>query len=219
MHALQATTYADVSNTTKESTNQAKTLGSDPDIYTRLPTAKALKHERKRALSPDTPTDGGTDSQRALDAQPVKKKSKLKRIGNDGKPVRPDDDAVTVTTNNTPSNRKERRRLKMDATNHPLSEQPPADVDMDFFGESPKIRGGINKPSIASTITKVRPNGTEVNLSEKRVEPSISGNGAGSGSGSRPQNPEARRPASAAEAKPLSRPSAADGLFIKKKKV
>lgn len=207
-----------VSNAVGQSLSQAKASNGASDVYTRQSTAKVTKHDRKRALSSQTVIDGETDGVPAEDAEPVRKKSKLKRIGNDGKPVRADDDAVTVTTNGTSGNRKERRRLKDGAAKQPLPEQPPADVDMDFFGETPKVREVIKKPpTAATTTTTVRPNGSEINLSKKRADGSTPG--VTSVSGSRPQGGDARRNAAAAGAKPSARSSTADGLFIKKKKV
>lgn len=175
---------------------------------TRPPTDKGLSRDRKRLLPSDIREDENVDasSRKVSNGEPSRKKTKLARIDNDGNPVRDDDDDVTATSNDRP------RTKKRDAIKQGDADDKAPDVDMDFFSAPSKDKSVVKRPAASSKSEK--PAG-DVNLSKK----------AAAGPSVRPLGPPrtgAVDPSKAAVVRrpnPATRPAAADGLFIKKRKV
>lgn len=189
-----------------EARDESRTSGTtkepgelSPPAVTRTPTDKGSNSDRKRLRSPDIRND-------EAGAQPTRKKSKLKRIDNDGKPVPKDDDGVTSTSNAGPL-KKGGHRTKRDK-----ADKKEPDVDMDFFSgpsKSTDIKRKETAPGPAATrdaaVTNLSRKSADGSSSTSLSKAQIGVNGD--------ESVNAHRP------KVTARASGGDGLFIKKRKV
>jgi hypothetical protein len=197
--------YGDIVSPSKErnsvtSETATKPHPLSPPATTRPPTEKGVDSDRKRLRSPDIRNDD--------DGIKSRKKPKLKRIDNDGKPVRRDDDGVTSTSNAGPA-KKEGHRLKRDKA----SKKEP-EVDMDFFSGPSKSTSAPKRKDAALTTVPAPRDGGVANVSRKPA------NGSSATALGKPRNgTDSNKQPAAAIPKPASRPPAGDGLFIKKRKV
>lgn len=170
-----------------------------PPAVTRPPTDKGYNSDRKRLRSPDMRND-------EAGAESMRKKSKLKRIDNDGQAVRRDDDGVTSTSNAGPL-KKDGNRTKRDK-----ADKKEPDVDMDFFS-GPSKSTTVKRKETAAVPAASR-DVAVTNLSRKPAD------GSSSTSLSKAQNGvNGEKAVNASRPKVSARASGGDGLFIKKKKV
>lgn len=179
------------------SDTQKKPRQLSPPATTRPATNKGSASNSKRLRSPDIRNDED-------DAQTTRKKPKLKRIDNDGKPVRRDDDGVTSTSNAGPL-KKDPHRSKRDK-----ADKKAPDVDMDFFSGPSKATEVIKRKE-AGPAAVISRDGGVTNVSRKSADgPLVKAL-------EKPRTSD--KLPTVAESMVAPRPPAADGLFIKKRKV